>query len=200
MADPDALPTPAPSAALVEDILGFWFGTPGPAGRLVVRGEWFRADPAFDEAVRTRFGLLCRQGADGALDPLAASARGALALVLVLDQFPRNIHRGTPAAFATDDKARAHAGRAIDAGWDQVLQPVECLFLYLPFEHSENLADQDRCCALMAALGVGRWTEYAEKHRDVIVRFGRFPHRNRILGRPSTAAEEAFLKDPGSSF
>ncbi|MCY1012744.1 DUF924 domain-containing protein [Nannocystis pusilla] len=124
-----------------------------------------------------------------------------MALVILLDQFPRNMFRGTPEAFASDAKAREVANAALDAGHEHALTQEERLFLYLPLEHSEELADQERCVELMRALDeTPMWLDYAVRHRDVIARFGRFPHRNAVLGRESTAEECEFLMQPGSSF
>ncbi len=143
---------------------------------------------------------LCARGARGELDGLQASAEGSLTLVLLLDQLPRNIHRGRPEAFAADEKARAVARRAIERGFDKELAKPQRLFLYLPFEHSESLADQDLALELISPLCDEEQTYWARRHHDVIARFGRFPHRNGILGRGSTAEEMAFLNSPEPSF
>jgi uncharacterized protein (DUF924 family) len=134
------------------------------------------------------------------MDDLLANANIALAAVIVLDQFSRNMFRGTPRAFASDGRAFNLADVAIAKGFSEVLNPDGRLFLYLPFEHCENIEAQHRSVALISALGDSDLTKYAEAHRDIIVRFGRFPHRNTILGRTSTAEEIEFLKSPGSSF
>jgi uncharacterized protein (DUF924 family) len=176
-----------------EEVLGFWFA-PGGEGR------WFKPDPAFDAEIRRRFAPLVEEAGAGRLDGWGATPDGAVALCLLLDQFPRNIWRGTPRAFAHDPAARRVAGAALAAGHDARLPPPRRLFLYLPFEHSEDPADQDRSCALIAGLGDAEWLDYARRHRDVVARFGRFPHRNAILGRASTAEEARFLQQPGSSF
>ncbi|MEZ4380175.1 MAG: DUF924 family protein [Nannocystaceae bacterium] len=177
-----------------RDVLDFWFSDR-------VSAKWWVKDPDFDAEVAARLGELHRQAAAGALDDWAATAEGALARVLLLDQVPRNIYRDTPAAFASDAQARRATEAALDAGHDAALpEPSQRLFLYLPLEHSESLADQERCVALMAALGNAMWHDYAVRHRDIVARFGRFPHRNAILGRESTAEELAFLEQPGSSF
>lgn len=177
----------------MEELLAFWFD---PSNR----PRWFEADPSFDREVERRFGDLVRAAAAGKLESWADSPRGALALCILLDQLPRNIARGTPGAFAHDAQARDVARRALAAGFDRALLPEERLFLYLPFEHSEDLSDQERSVALFAELGSAEWLDYAVRHRDIIARFGRFPHRNAILGRPGTEAEAAFLQEPGSSF
>jgi uncharacterized protein (DUF924 family) len=182
-----------------RDLLEFWFGDTDDA-----RDVWFRSDPAFDAVLAERFGALQARAARGALDHWAESAAGALALVLLLDQLPRNLNRGTAAAFACDEHARRVARHAIARGLDQELRPVRRQFLYLPFEHSEGLADQEDSVRLFASLPEGALrdgcVDYARRHHVIIARFGRFPHRNRALARPSTAAEEDFLKEPGSSF
>ncbi len=179
----------------IDGLLRFWFD---PAQR----ERWFDADPAFDCLVRDRFGDLLADGAAGSLDGWRdrAPPRGALALCLVLDQLPRNVWRGTARAFATDARAREVARWAIAAGLDRSLRPEERLFLYLPFEHSEDLADQERSVALFEGLGDPGWLGYAVRHRDIVRRFGRFPHRNAALGRASTAEELDFLREPLSSF
>ncbi|MCP5372764.1 MAG: DUF924 domain-containing protein [Hyphomicrobiales bacterium] len=186
--------------AAVAAILDFWFGPPGADGALPKREEWFRGGPAFDTRVAEVLGPWHTRAAAGALDRWADTADGALALVLLLDQAPRNLFRGDPRAFATDAHARQVAAGALDRGFDRDMQVVQRLFLYLPFEHGEDLADQDRSVALFAALGDADYLDYAQRHRDIIVRFGRFPHRNAVLGRASSTEEAAFLTQPGSSF
>jgi uncharacterized protein (DUF924 family) len=182
-----------------DDVLDFWFQGDPAAWR---EQRWFQRDDAFDAEIRARFALAVESARDGALDAWAATAAGALALVIVLDQFPRNIHRGSHLAFAGDAHARRIAGRALS--WAGGLAPVQRVFLYLPFEHSEDLADQDRSVALFETLrgegAVESAIDYAHRHREVIARFGRFPHRNAALGRTSTAEEEAYLAQPGSGF
>lgn len=188
------------SAAGPEGVLAFWFG--GVAGDdFKSRNRvWFGKDEALDGAIRSRFAALHADAAAGRRTAWEADPRGALALVVVLDQFPRNMFRGTPEAFATDPLALAVAKRAIDRGFDRLLRPVERLFLYLPFEHSEVLAEQERSVALVGTLGDPGTLDYAKRHRDIVARFGRFPHRNAILGRMSTPEEAAFLRKPESSF
>src|SRR6266850_259315 len=182
------------------DVLAFWFGEGADYGRRHKR--WFEKQPAFDAEVRQRFLDLYQELAAGRewLD----SDGERLARILVLDQFPRNMFRGTARAFASDALALETARLAVQGGEDRTALPVERLFLYLPFEHSEALEDQERACALTEPLPAFPETEdahrYALAHRDVIRRFGRFPHRNSILGRDSTAEELEFLKRPGSSF
>jgi uncharacterized protein (DUF924 family) len=174
----------------LDELLGFWFSEQA-------RPYWFAATAAFDAELASRFGTLHDRAAKGALDPWEETAAGALGLVLLLDQLPRNLFRGTPRAFATDDQARAVLERALERGFDRALDEEGRAFLYLPFEHCEDLDDQERCVALMAQLSTPGWADFARKHRDVIARFGRFPSRNAVLGRPSTAAEQAFLAEHG---
>lgn len=177
-----------------EYVLEFWFS----AG---ARPRWFVRSDEFDREIRERLGELHARAAAGGLDGWATTRQGALALVLLLDQVPRNVFRGTAGAFASDAKARAVACAAIDAGLDRDMSQEERLFLYLPLEHSEDLADQERCVELMRELDEApNWLDYAIRHRDIIARFGRFPHRNAVLGRVSTDEEREFLLQPGSSF
>ncbi len=172
-----------------NDIVGFWLGA-GPA-------KWFKKVPAFDEAIRLKFEPTHHRAARGEYDAWAATAEGALALLLLLDQFPRNLYRGSGHAFATDPKARAFARAAVERGFDRQVEPALRNFFYLPFEHSEDLADQDFGLALCAEAGVADDLRWAGVHRDIIARFGRFPHRNEALGRVTTAEEQAFLDAGG---
>ena len=176
-----------------RDVLSFWFA-PGNEAR------WFKADPAFDRAIADRFTALVGLARDGALADWAATPDGALALCLLLDQFPRNIWRGTPAAFSCDERARDVAATAIEAGHDRAAPASGRQFFYLPFEHSEQLAHQVHCLELMRGLDDPDLLHWAQRHHEVIARFGRFPHRNAILGRECTEAELEFLQQPGSSF
>jgi uncharacterized protein (DUF924 family) len=169
------------------------------------RPEWFRKDDAFDAQVRERFGALLERGLRGELSAWAATPLGALAQVVLLDQLPRNAWRGTPRAFAGDMRALAAAQAMVAAGQDQALLPVQRAFVYLPFEHAESLPLQDEALRRFRRLAaqapeMTEGLDYAERHRVIIERFGRFPHRNAILGRPSTAEELEFLKQPGSGF
>ncbi len=188
----------------VADVLGFWFGE--PARRMLGRPReaWFRKDGAFDDAIRTRFGALVDEALAGGLAGWADDDDGALALLLVCDQFPRNLFRGEARAFALDDRALALARRLVAEGRDLRLRPVERAFVYLPFEHSEALADQREAVRLFGSLrgdpDAGGYVDWAVRHLEVIERFGRFPHRNDALGRASTAQELAFLAQPGSRF
>jgi uncharacterized protein (DUF924 family) len=159
--------------------------------------KWFADDQAFDLSVRSRFFAAHEAAARGVLAAWEDSAEGALALVLLLDQFPRNMFRGEARAFATDATACAVADRALARGFDQATDSTMRPFFYLPFMHSEALSDQDRCVRLYEALGVAEELRYAREHRDVIKTFGRFPHRNRALGRSTTPAEQKFLDDCG---
>ena len=193
------------SQAMIDDVLAFWFGAQGESAYGQARPAWFRKDDAFDAQIRARFLAEVEAAIAGQLGDWAASPPGALALFILLDQFPRNLFRNTARAFAGDAIALALAERVVEQGWDRKLLPVERVFVYLPFEHSESLADQDRSIALFSALAgeypeTASYLDYAHRHRDVIVRFGRFPHRNAALGRTSSAAETDYLAQPGSGF
>lgn len=159
--------------------------------------RWFKKDAVFDATFRDRFLALHLRAAAGELDHWAGTAEGALALLILLDQFPRNMFRGSPRAFATDALAVEIAERAIARGFDEAYQPPEKRFFYMPFMHSEGLADQERCIELCAAADDAEGVKYAEIHRDIIRNFGRFPHRNPVLGRETTAQERAFLDEGG---
>jgi uncharacterized protein (DUF924 family) len=180
-----------------QALLDFWFGAPGTEGCDEPRTLWFKSTQAFDEELGARFGALHERAASGALDDWAGSADGALALVLLLDQLPRNLCRGAARAYACDAKARDVARLAVARGFDAGLAPVRRLFLYLPFEHSEQLADQEESLRLFATLPDGprraAWVKSAARHHEVVARFGRFPHRNAELGRTSTPEEEDFF-------
>lgn len=185
-------------AVTPEEVLEFWFEG-NPATR---REVWFKQSDAFDTAC-ARFRPALQASREGRLDHWAETPLGALALILLLDQFPRNLHRGSSLAFVADPKAREIARRAIARGFDAALTPVQRAFMYLPFEHSENLADQEESVRLYTTLHPGLGGEaldYAERHRDVIRRFARFPHRNAALGRQNTPEEEAYLAQPGAGF
>ena len=191
--------------ARAAEVLDFWFGPPDAQGQLTTREAWFRKDPAFDAAIRDRFGGLIDNALRGELSDWEAEQQSALALVIVLDQFTRNTRRDSAAAFAGDAQALAIARRMVAAGQDRPLPGVMRQFLYLPFEHSESLADQDEALRLFAQLGqdhpeLAGLLEWAQKHQVIVARFGRFPHRNAALGRASTDAELEFLKQPGSGF
>jgi uncharacterized protein (DUF924 family) len=177
----------------VRDVLIFWFEETAP-------DQWFEKDPAFDARMRERFLGLHESLAARASDSFLTDAQTALAAVIVLDQMSRNMFRDTPRAFAADPLALAVAEAAIARGFDAGLTKDQRMFLYLPFEHAEDRALQARCVALMTRLGDPDLQKWADAHRAIIDRFGRFPHRNRVLGRSSTAEEIAFLKEPDSSF
>ena len=190
---------------LVSDVLDFWFGAPGSPGRGQFREAWFRKDPDFDNEIRRHFLEATEAAARGEHDRLQADARGTLALVILLDQFPRNLYRSQAKAFAADRKAREVADLALARGFDREFVPCERLFFYLPFEHSESLADQERSVGLFKQLaGMEPWIDKgidaAVRHQEIIQRFGRFPHRNVALGRETTEDEAEFLKGPRSSF
>lgn len=184
----------------IDEILDFWFAQGKEAEYTQRRRVWFRKDPSFDQAIRTCFQTVYEQAAAGKLNDWQESAQGCLALILLLDQFPRNMFRGEAQSFATDDQALKVAQYAIAQGFDQELPPIRRMFIYLPFEHSENVEHQHQAVQWMQQLQIEDVTAYAIKHRAVIERFGRFPHRNKILGRLNTAEEEEFLQQPGSSF
>lgn len=192
------------AAAQTRAVLDFWFRPAGePHGSY--RPEWFRKDDAFDAAIRERFGAAVEVALAGT--PGEEADEALLARILLLDQFTRNIFRGTPRAFAGDAQALQIAESLVADGRDKNLTPWQRWFAYLPFEHGESLLDQERSVALFSALAREMQHEafdsardYALRHREVIARFGRFPHRNAILGRASTTEEIQFLKLPGSSF
>ena len=172
-----------------ESVLAFWREA-GPK-------KWFTKDSAFDEAIRARFLETYQAATAEKLSDWERTAEGALALAIVLDQFPRNMFRGDARTYAADALAREVAERALARGFDRELPSPEWQFFYLPFEHSESLPDQERCCALFAAAGDPGLLKWAELHADIIRRFGRFPHRNAVLSRATTPDEQAFLDGDG---
>lgn len=193
----------------VEAILNFWFGHPASADYGQYRKAWFVKNPDFDKEIRQRFLTDYQLAASGKLNHWQETPRSSVAMLLLLDQFPRNLFRGQPQSFATDLQAKALSTHLVSTGQDKQLIPAQRFFIYVPFEHSEDLADQNRCVELMQNLvetvpdineGLKGGLDYAIRHREVIQRFGRFPHRNEILGRPSTAEELEFLQQPGSRF
>ncbi len=171
------------------DIVAFW-SEAGPE-------RWFNKDTAFDDEIRRRFLATHEAAAASKLAAWEAHAEGALALLILLDQFPRNMFRGTARAFATDPLAKAITASALIRGFDAQVAPELHTFFYLPFEHAEDMADQERAIALYKAAGDTDGLKWAEMHADIIRRFGRFPHRNAVLGRTTTAAEQAFLDSGG---
>ncbi|MCK5274407.1 MAG: DUF924 domain-containing protein [Alphaproteobacteria bacterium] len=174
-------------------VLDFWFVESGPE-------KWFVRDEAFDGDIRDRFGPAYRRAYDGDLGEWIETAEGCLALVIVLDQFPRNLFRDDPRAFGTDPHARILLQYALDKEFDKALDARQRQFLYMPLQHSEDRQDQELSVELNAALGNDGVLKFAQSHKDIIDRFGRFPHRNEVLGRESTAEETEFLAQPGSSF
>jgi uncharacterized protein (DUF924 family) len=181
------------NAHAVDDIVKFWFEELAPE-------DWYKADAKRDAEVRRRFGPLHEKLSVAVPEDWLARPKGWLAAILVLDQFPRNMFRGDPRAFATDAEALALSKRAIAEGVDMQLVPEQRAFLYLPFQHTEDAADQARSVELFTALGIPSNLDFALRHKAIIDRFGRFPHRNAVLGRASTEQEAAFLTQPGSSF
>jgi len=188
----------------VDEILAFWFGLPGEPSYGKQRSFWFNKKPEFDNELRNRFLSVYHQAATGYLERWQASSKGCLALILLFDQFSRNMFRATPQAFATDSQAITVAEHAVAKGFDRELTTVQRWFIYLPFEHSENLTHQRRSVELFSTLSddpdSAETIDYAIRHLAVIERFGRFPHRNKILGRITTPEEAEFLKQRNSSF
>ena len=177
--------------AIPNDVIGFWRSA-GPQ-------KWFKKLVAFDDAIRLKFEPVHHRAARGEYDAWVDHPDGCLALLILLDQFPRNLYRSSAHAFATDPKARAVALGAVDNGFDRQVEPILRNFFYLPFAHSERLADQDYGLALCTEAGDPDNIKWAGLHRDIIVRFGRFPHRNRALGRKTTPEEQEFLDEGGFS-
>lgn len=188
------------ATSIAQEVLRFWFGSPLQTRRKA----WFEKSPSFDAEIRARFLRLHCAASRGKLADWSESAHGALALIVLTDQFARNMFRGTAEAFGTDTLALACAKHLIASGWDLNMQPAERMFAYLPFEHSEELADQERSLELFAQLAGFHETadniDYARRHWEIVKRYGRFPHRNAALGRESTPEEISFLATPGSSF
>jgi uncharacterized protein (DUF924 family) len=169
-----------------QEIIEFWFSD-------AVKKRWFRSTKEFDNELRERFGTTVQAAINGELDDWLGSSEGVLALVILLDQLPLNIYRGKAESFAGEAKSREVAAIAIEQGWDKQLESQQRAFLYLPFMHSESLADQDRAVELFEEAGLDGNLRWAKHHREIVRRFGRFPHRNAILGRESTAEELAWL-------
>ena len=201
-----------PDTITPATVLDFWFGNAGgdTATAQAQQKLWWSKNETVDADIRNRFGGLVEAAASGRHDDWALDPRGRLALILLFDQFPRNMYRDTPRAFAYDPLACKLALDGIAANSDRTLRSIERVFFYLPLEHAESPELQERCVALFTSLAAGApeadrktfagYVDYAVRHRDVIHRFGRCPHRNRILGRASTPEETDFLKQPGSSF
>ena len=179
--------------ARIEEVLTFWFNDLSP-------DDWFESDEAVDSLIRERFQELHESLREQVPDTWRSSARGCLAAVIVLDQFPRNMYRGASRAFAADGTALSLAKEALVRGFDRELPIDERKFLYMPFEHSENPAEQARSMELFGTLDNELDLDYARRHKEIIDRFGRFPHRNAALGRTSSPEEIKFIKEPGSSF
>lgn len=211
--------TPAPISAIVravdraEEILDFWFGAVGDDGYGAPedrKKRWWTTDPEFDEECRSRFFELHGAACRGALSDWERAARPSLALVILLDQLSRNLHRKDPRAWAQDGKAQRIALEALQKGFEAGLRPIERVFLYMPFMHAEDMALQDLSVACFQRLvdeapaahreKVASNLKFAHQHRDIVARFGRYPHRNAVLGRATTPEEAEFLKEPGSSF
>lgn len=194
------IPTTIDAAA--QAVLAFWFGEARERGQN--RPQWFKKEAAFDEEIRTRFLPSYEQAVAGDFAHWVDHAQSCLALIVMLDQFPRNMFRDSRRAFEADSMARKATRHALAREYDRTLRPVERIFMYLPLEHSEHLPDQELCVRLMRELSAFRETRdmhmWAEKHRVIVHRFGRFPHRNAALGRESTKEEIEFLKQPGSGF
>ncbi|MEQ1776360.1 MAG: DUF924 family protein [Burkholderiales bacterium] len=182
------------------EVLDFWFGAPGSVQYGKSRVEWFKKSGDFDALIRERFFRLHEQAVAGQLAQWHESPLTLLALIIVFDQFPRNMYRDSRQAFATDAMALESARRLVTLRWDPRLNSVERSFVYLPFEHAEAIEAQRTSLRLFGELGRADLLEWAQKHYDIIERFGRFPHRNALLGRESTPEEIEFLKQPGSRF
>ncbi len=190
-------------AASAQEVVDFWFEE-------AHAGNWFVADAGFDAQIRERFGTAVRVAASGQLDEWMATAEGWLALLILLDQFPRNLYRGDAGAWAADVKAQRVALSGLARGHDRQLLPLQRVFAYLPLEHAEDMALQQRSVELFEALGAevppqqrpqfADFLDYARRHREVIARFGRFPHRNAALARVSTPEETRYLAEPGAGF
>lgn len=178
---------------MFENVLSFWFEE-------ITEASWWVKDEAFDMLIKERFGELHRRATACELFGWRASAEGSLAEIIVLDQFSRNIYRDTPAAFTSDPLALSLAQRTIEKGFDQQLPVRQRNFLYLPYMHSESLIIHEQAVELYAAQGDQKTIDFEHKHKVIIEQFGRYPHRNSVLGRPSTPEEIEFLKHPGSGF
>lgn len=178
---------------MIEEVLRFWFEQNGPE-------QWWSSDPEFDAAIRSRFGTLHGRVVQGELHGWRDTPEGRLAEIIVLDQFSRNLYRDDPRAFAADGMALALAQEAVRIGADQAVPPVRRQFVYMPYQHSESRRIHRAAVPLFASLDVPESLDFERRHKAIIDRFGRYPHRNRVLGRSSTEEEIAFLREPGSSF
>jgi len=185
---------------IARSVLDFWFGAPDSEEYGKTRMEWWQKDDDFDALVRTTLLAFHEQAVEGDFDHWVNDAWAGLALCILLDQVPRNIFRNSPRSYASDAKAREVARQIVSKGLDQDVLPVMRVFVYLPFEHSENLEDQELSIRLFTALAFEDILIYAQRHYDIVARFGRYPHRNEALGRTSTPEELEFLKQPNSSF
>jgi uncharacterized protein (DUF924 family) len=185
---------------IAASILIFWFGPTDSPEYGQPKGFWFNSTPEIDRRIAQQFENSYNMASSGEMSSMMTMPEGSLALVILLDQFPRNMYRGTPAAFKSDELALSVAKHAIEMGYDQKLPVFQKKFLYMPFMHTESLSDQDQGVELFRSLNDEDSVKYMTMHRDIIARFGRFPHRNQILGRESTPEEIEFLKGPNSSF
>lgn len=188
----------------LTEVLDFWFGKPTDSDYGKPKNFWFQKNSEFDKKLKSRFLTTYQKAARGDLNYDPTSPQDCLAVIIILDQFPRNLFRGTPQAFACDAEALKLAKYVVKQGLDRQLLPVQRWFIYLPYEHSEDLDNQSACMELFSSLADDENSQsaiaYAQRHYDVIQRFGRFPHRNSILGRKTTPEEQEFLNTPGSSF
>jgi uncharacterized protein (DUF924 family) len=187
-----------------EMLLEFWFTPEGASERDRLRDIWFQATPEFDAALAEHFRADYDRAAAGVYEPWRDTPRTCLALILLLDQLPRNLFRNSPRAYATDTAALETASEAVARGYDRAVTPMRRCFFYLPFQHSEDLADQETGLRFYAALpehpDKENFVEATRRHHEIIARFGRFPHRNGVLGRPGTLEEQYFLQQPGAVF
>ncbi len=195
-----------------KDVLDFWFGDQPDDAAVANQQQstWWSKNPDIDKMIALKFSQSLEEAGAGDLSDWEDSAQGLLALIILVDQFSRNIYRGDPRCFSRDHLARRWCRMLIDSDMDQDLRPIERVFAYLPLEHSEDMGDQDKCLALFTVLfeqlpdnhrkTFKSYVDFAHAHRNIIVRFGRYPHRNSILGRQSTAQEREFLEQPGSFF
>ncbi|MBS0184982.1 MAG: DUF924 domain-containing protein [Proteobacteria bacterium] len=180
---------------LIENILTFWFSSAKSKTYGQFQPMWFKSTPQIDQAIKLRYEKILEEAKKGRFDDLQKTPEGMLTLILLFDQFPRNMYRNSSKAYETDEKARSLAQKALDLGFDQKLPEFMRPFVYLPFEHSENLKDQEKSIALFESLGNQHFLDYALNHYDIIRRFGRFPFRNKYLKRVNTEEENAFLKE-----